>query len=178
MGWFTNIHIDTLKDLLLYQLKDLYDSEHQLTSALPKMAEASSSPALKAAFEHHLIETETHVARLERIFRELKEEPKRETCPAMKGMIAEGHEIIDSKGDKSVKDAALIAAAQRVEHYEMAGYGCSRAFAEKLGYTAIALLLQQTLDEEGQADRSLTAIAEGSVNRASAKTMTEAVVAA
>ena len=171
MGWFMSMKFDNLKDLLLYQLKDLYDAEQQLSTALPRMAEAACSPDLKGAFEQHLRETAVHVARLERVFKELGEQPARETCTAMKGLIAEGQEIVDAKGDSAVKDAALIAAAQRVEHYEMAGYGASRAFAQNLGYSAIPELLQETLNEVGKADKNLTAIAEGTVNPACARTM-------
>ena len=164
MGMFTNLKLDTFCDLLLAQLRDLYDAEHRLVEALPKMADAAHSPELKRAFETHLNETRGQVDRLEQIFKMLDEEPKRESCAAMKGLVEEGEDVINAKGDEDVRDAALIAAAQRVEHYEMAGYGSARAFAERNGKADIARLLQETLDEEGNADKILTQIAEQSVN--------------
>lgn len=164
MALFTSTRFDSFDDLFIQQLRDLYDAEIRLTEALPKMCEAASAPELKSAFDRHLQETEGQVHRLERIFQELNLEPKRETCAAMKGLIVEGDEMIQAKGDAAVKDAALIAAAQRVEHYEIAGYGTARNFALHLGHAHIAELLQQTLDEEKQTDEKLTAIAESSVN--------------
>ncbi len=128
------------------------------------MAEAAHSPELKNAFEIHLRETEGHVRRLEQIFMQLGKSPTRETCAAMKGLIAEGSEMVSANWAPDVKDAALIAAAQRVEHYEMAGYGTARAFAQRLGRESIADELQKTLDEEGNADKILTEIAEQHVN--------------
>jgi ferritin-like metal-binding protein YciE len=157
-----------LNDLFVNQIEDLYDAENRLTKALPKMAEAANSNQLKQAFQQHLTETQGHVSRLESIFRELNVEPKRETCAAMKGLIVEGEEMIGAKGDPEVKDAALIAAGQRVEHYEMSGYGTARTFAQRLGMTQAANLLQQTLNEETAADKKLTTIAESSVNRQAA----------
>jgi ferritin-like metal-binding protein YciE len=157
-----------LNDLFVAQLEDLYDAEKRLTDALPRMAEAANNDRLKMAFRAHLAETETHVSRLEGIFQKLGRDAKRETCPAMKGLIKEGEDMISAKGDVSVRDAALIAAAQRVEHYEMAGYGSVRTFAQQLGFTDIARTLQQTLDEEGAADKKLTQIAESAVNAAGA----------
>lgn len=156
--------LKSFKDLFVNQIEDLYDAENRLTKALPKMADAASSSQLKQAIQHHLTETQGHVSRLETIFRELNIEPKRETCEAMKGLISEGEEMIKAKGDSDVKDAALIAAAQRVEHYEISGYGTARAFARRLGMTQAANLLQQTLGEEEAADRKLNQIAESSVN--------------
>lgn len=156
--------LNSFKDLFVNQIEDLYDAENRLTKALPKMADAASTSQLKQAFQHHLTETQGHVSRLETIFRELNLDPKRETCEAMKGLIAEGEEMIKAKGDADVKDAALIAAAQRVEHYEISGYGTARAFAKRLGMTQAANLLQQTLSEEEAADRKLNMIAESSVN--------------
>ena len=165
MGWFSSTkNLDSLEDLLLEQLQDLYDAEHQLTKALPQMAEAAHCPDLKSAFSSHLSETQGHVKRLEQVFRELGKEAKRETCPAMEGLIEEGEEMLNSQGDHDVKDAALIAAAQRVEHYEMAGYGTVRTLAQQLGHTSAVQLLQDTLDEEKAADEKLTAIAEQMVN--------------
>jgi ferritin-like metal-binding protein YciE len=166
-----NSEFNSLQDLLVEQLEDLYDAEKRLVKALPKMAEASHSSQLRQAFEAHLTETEGHVSRLERIFSQIRVEPKRETCQAMKGLIAEGEEMIGAKGNPDVKDAALIAAAQRVEHYEMSGYGSARTFAQRLGHTDVANTLQQTLNEEAATDEKLTRIAESSVNlQASAST--------
>jgi ferritin-like metal-binding protein YciE len=164
MGLFSKLELNTLNDLFVVQLQDLYDAEIRLTEALPKMAAAATSMDLKRAFENHLAETQTHVTRLEEIFRALDMDLERETCDAMKGLIAEGDEVLSATGDHMVKDAALIAAAQRVEHYEIAGYGTVRAFAQQLGYHQAAALLQETLDEEGTADKILTEIAESVVN--------------
>jgi ferritin-like metal-binding protein YciE len=150
--------------VLILQLRDLASAEEQLIEALPKMANAASSPNLKNAFANHLIETREQRARLDQVFRLLGREIETETCEAMQGLIAEGDEVIGLEGDPEVKDAALIAAAQRVEHYEMAGYGCARTFARQLGHETVADLLQQSLDEEGDADKLLTDIAEGFVN--------------
>lgn len=164
MPLFTSTEFNSFNDLFANQIEDLYDAEQRLTKALPKMADAATSPQLKQAFQAHLTETEGHVSRLEQIFREINIEPKRETCAAMKGLIAEGEEMIKAHGDPDVKDAALIAAAQRVEHYEMSGYGTARSFAQRLGLTQAANLLQQTLNEEKAADEKLNRIAESSVN--------------
>ncbi len=155
---------NSLQDLFVNQLEDLYDAEQRLTKALPKMADAATSSQLKQAFQHHLTETQGHVSRLESIFSKIGIEPKRETCEAMKGLIAEGEDMISAKGDSDVRDAALIAAAQRVEHYEMSGYGTARTFAQRLGFQDAASTLQQTLREEAAADEKLTQIAESSVN--------------
>jgi ferritin-like metal-binding protein YciE len=164
MGLFSNKEFKSLQDLLINQMEDLYDAEKRLTDALPKMAEASSSPQLRNAFVTHLQQTKDHVARLDLAFRRLGHTPAHETCQAMKGLISEGDEAISAKGDSAVKDAALIAAAQRVEHYEIAGYGTTRTFAQRLGLTDVAELLQKTLDEEGEADKLLTRIAEQHIN--------------
>jgi len=164
MGLFTNLKLNTMDDLFLVQIKDLYDAEQRLTKALPKMAEAASNKQLKSAFEQHLSETEQHVTRLEKVFGVLGVPPQRETCEAMKGLIAEGDEVISADGQPEVKDAALIAAAQRVEHYEIAGYGTARTFAQQLGQAEIARTLQQTLNEESAADEKLSKIAETSIN--------------
>ncbi len=158
------MELNTLHDLLVSELKDLYSAEHQLLKALPKMAKAASSEELRTAFEDHLAETQTHVERLETVCKGIDASPKGKKCAAMEGLIEEGAEVIAGKGDPAVKDAALIAAAQRVEHYEMAGYGCVRTFAKTLGYTIEAALLQQTLDEEGDADKRLTDLAESGIN--------------
>jgi ferritin-like metal-binding protein YciE len=164
MALFGGTEFNSLEDLFVNQIEDLYDAENRLTKALPKMADAASSSSLKQAFQSHLTETEGHVSRLETIFREVNVEPKRETCQAMKGLISEGEDMVDATGDSAVKDAALIAAAQRVEHYEISGYGTARTIAQQLGLTDVATLLQQTLNEEKAADQKLNTIAESSVN--------------
>tara|TARA_E500000305_G_scaffold49841_1_gene38975 strand:- start:35379 stop:36107 length:729 start_codon:yes stop_codon:yes gene_type:complete len=169
MGLFTSKEFSNLEDLFVEQIQDLYDAENRLVDALPKMAEAASCQELKSAFQTHLGETKEHVKRLESVFKGMGVEPKRESCEAMKGLISEGEEMVKAKGDSNVKDAALIAAAQRVEHYEMAGYGSARNFAQRLGKTNLAEILQETLDEEGNADKILTQIAEESTNKAAAR---------
>ncbi len=157
-----------INDLFQHNLKDLYDAEHQLTEALPQMAAAATSPELKSAFTQHLAETKVQITRLDRVFQQIGKSPERVTCPAMKGLVKEGQEIISASGDPKVKDAALIGAAQKTEHYEMAGYGTLRTLAQQVGMSDVASLLQQNLDEEGQTDKKLTAIAEGSVNQKAA----------
>ena len=156
----------SLQDLFVSELKDLYSAENRLVKALPKMAKAASSEDLKQAFEDHLEETKGHVERLEQIFDELDVNPKGKKGKAMEGLIEEGKEMIDENAEADVKDAGLIAAAQKVEHYEMSGYGSARTFARMLGHEKAANLLQQTLNEEGEADKKLTAIAESHVNQA------------
>jgi ferritin-like metal-binding protein YciE len=165
MGFLSSTELNSLDDLLLDQVKDLYDAEHRLVDALPKMADAATSTHLRNAFLEHLEQTRNHVARLEKVFASINIEPERETCAAMKGLITEGSQAIDAKGNPAVKDAALIAAAQRVEHYEMAGYGSARTFAEQLGLMDAAGLLQATLDEEGAADHKLTQLATQEINQ-------------
>lgn len=152
---------NSLKDLFVEQLRDLYDAEHQISRALPKMANAASSNELKDAFNMHLDQTRTQIQRLERIFSDLGMAPQGENCEAMQGIIKEGDQVINAQGDPNVKDAALITAAQRVEHYEIAGYGSVRTYAKELGYNDAADLLQKTLDEEGKTDSMLTKLAEG-----------------
>ena len=164
MGLFSSVTLNSLDDLLVLQLQDLYDAEQRLTKALPKMAEAATHKELKTAFQKHLRETEQHVKRLEKVFSVLGQTARRETCEAMKGLISEGDEAVSAGGDPHVRDAALIAAAQRVEHYEMAGYGTVRTLADQLGHKEIARILQETLDEEGACDKKLTEIAESRVN--------------
>jgi ferritin-like metal-binding protein YciE len=161
-----NYEFNGLNDLFVQQLKDVYDAEQQLTEALPKMAEAASSSQLKSAFQEHFGQTQGHVRRLEQIFNAINVEPARESCVAMKGMIKEGDDMIKAKGNPKVRDAGLIAAAQRVEHYEIASYGSIRGFAHQLGRDDLAQILQQTLEEEGAADKKLTSIAESTVNQA------------
>jgi ferritin-like metal-binding protein YciE len=148
--------INTLQDLYIEELQDLYSAEHQLLKALPKMAEAASSEGLRDAFLTHLHETENQVARLKTVFEGLGMQPKAARCKAMEGLIAEGSEWMKEPAKSGVMDAGLIAAAQRVEHYEMAGYGCVRTYAQLLGETEAMNLLQKTLDEEGAADKKLT----------------------
>jgi ferritin-like metal-binding protein YciE len=156
--------VETLRDLYVEQLHDLYSAETQLVEALPKMATAASNAQLKAAFSQHLNQTKQHVQRLETIFSQLGEKPKAQTCKGMQGLLKEGDEMIKTKGDAAAIDAGLIAAAQRVEHYEIAGYGCVHAYAEQLGSTSDAKLLQQTLDDEGATDKKLTQLAESVIN--------------
>jgi len=158
------VALNDLNDLLIEQLRDLYNAEGQLTKALPKMVKAATNKELKQAFEKHLAQTQEHVSRLEQVFEELGEKAKGKTCHAMKGLIEEGAEAISEDAQDAVKDAALIAAAQRVEHYEIAGYGTVRTYAESLGHTKAAQLLQKTLDEEGATDKLLTQIAVTCVN--------------
>jgi ferritin-like metal-binding protein YciE len=155
--------MESLMDLLEEELKDLYNAENQLTKALPRMAKKASSKMLKDAFTKHLKETEGHVKRLERIGKQLDIKLTGKVCQAMKGLIEEGKEVIGEKGEPSILDAALIGAAQRVEHYEMAGYGVVRTLAQHLDMDDVAQLLQQTLDEEGETDKKLTQIAEEEV---------------
>lgn len=154
----------TLEDLFVYELKDLYSAEKQLLKALPKMAKAAANEDLAAAFETHLAETEEHVSRLETIFESLEVSSRGSKCKAMEGLIEEGKEVLEEDMENEVRDAALICAAQRVEHYEIAGYGCARTFAARLGHDNAAQLLQQTLDEEAATDEKLTQLAESQVN--------------
>jgi ferritin-like metal-binding protein YciE len=156
--------LDTLKQLYIEELRDLYSAENQLLKALPKMAKGASSEELKLAFENHLDQTKVHVERLEEIFERLDETPKGKTCQAMKGLVEEGSEILGEDGEESVRDAGIIAAAQKVEHYEIASYGTVRTFAQLLGEDEAAELLQETLDEEGEADKLLTQLAQEIVN--------------
>ena len=161
--------LDSLHDLYVDELKDLYSAENQLLKALPKMAKKASHADLKAAFTEHLEVTQTQVDRLETIFQELDESPKGKKCMAMEGLVEEGAEVIQEKGNPAVIDAALIACAQRVEHYEMAGYGTARTYAELLGDKEGAKLLGLTLEEERQTDQKLSKLAKSAVNVAAAK---------
>lgn len=169
MGLFSNSEFTSLEALFVEELQDLYDAENQLVDALPRMAKAAASPELRSAFQHHLSETERQVNRLEQVFKGIGKDAERTTCKGMQGLLKEGEDIMSAKGDRAVKDSALIASAQRVEHYEMAGYGAARSFAEQLGRNDLAELLQQTLDEEGQADKTLTAIAKRTCNPQAAR---------
>jgi len=154
----------TLEDLYMDMLKDLYSAEKQLVKALPKMAKSAQSSDLQKAFQDHLKQTEGHVERIERIFSDLEGSPRGKKCVGMEGVIEEGSELMKENVDPDVLDAGLIAAAQKVEHYEIASYGAARTWAERLGYNNAAQLLQQTLDEEGEANKKLTQIAVSHVN--------------
>jgi len=155
------MQLQSLQDVFTHELQDLYDAENQLLQALPKMAQAASNQELREAFEHHLDETRDHAQRLEEIFGQLGISGSGETCEAMRGLVKEGEKTIAMDGDPTAKDAALIAAAQRVEHYEIAAYGTARTLADKLGLDDISGLLNETLDEESDADSKLTKIATG-----------------
>jgi len=154
------MELNSLRDLYIEELKDLYSAENQLLKALPKMAKAATAKSLKNGFEKHLKETRTHVERLKKVFAGLKTSPGNKTCKAMQGLIEEGDHVIGEDAEPEVRDAALIAAAQRVEHYEMAGYGCVRTYAKLLGYKQAEKDLQKTLDEEGATDKKLTELAQ------------------
>jgi len=147
-----------MEKLFVEELKDLYSAETQITKALPKLVKAVKSSELRSAFEHHLKQTEGHVQRLDQIFEILGASPKGKTCDGMKGVLSEGSDALHDTAEGDVRDVALISAAQRVEHYEMAGYGTVRSYAERLGQTRIGQLLQATLDEEKAADKKLTEI--------------------
>jgi ferritin-like metal-binding protein YciE len=155
------MQLNTLNDVFVDQIEDLYSAEQQLVQALPQMAQAASAPELREAFEHHLDQTRGHVARLEQIFQDEGLPRAPEMCEGMKGLIKEGTEIVEAAGDPVAKDAALIAAAQRVEHYEIAAYGTAKTLAGELGYGQAEATLDDTLDEEGQADKLLSRIATG-----------------
>ena len=163
--------LENLRDVLIENLKDLYNAEKQLTKALPKMAKAATTPELKEAFEEHLEQTENHVTRLEEAFQELDMSAKSKRCQAMEGLIEEGKEVIEEKSDSesAAVDAALIVAAQKVEHYEISAYGSVRTFAQALGLDQLANLLQETLDEESETNEKLNHLAEEVVNPAAAQ---------
>lgn len=156
--------LNTLEALFVDQLQDLYDAENQITKALPKMMKAATAPELKQSFEMHLEQTKNQIARLEQIFKGMNAKPQGKSCEAMQGLIKEGEELMSHKADPAVMDAGLIATAQKVEHYEMAGYGCVRTWAQRLGHQEAASLLQQTLQEEEQTDKNLTQLAERVIN--------------
>jgi ferritin-like metal-binding protein YciE len=157
--------MDNLQDLLIEDLKDLYDAEHQITKALPKMAKAASSQELKNAFEEHLTQTENHIKRLEQVFESMGKKATRKTCQAMKGLVEEGSETMKEDADPEVMDAALIGAAQKVEHYEIASYGTVATYAQMLGHNQAVQLLRATLQEEKQTDDKLTMLAERKINQ-------------
>lgn len=156
--------VNSLEDLFVHQLKDLYSAENQLVKALPKMARAANNTELRKSFERHLEQTRTHVSRLEDIFADREGSPRGKKCKGMEGLVEEGQEVIDSDMEGAVRDAALIAAAQRVEHYEIASYGTARAHAERLGDRKAVSLLDKTLAEEAQTNEKLTMLAERQVN--------------
>jgi ferritin-like metal-binding protein YciE len=156
--------LESIEELFVHELEDLRSAEQQLVKALPKMAEKASSEDLKQAFETHLEQTQEHLDRLQRIIKDLQLDRGRQKCKAMEGLIAEAQEILDAEAMDSVRDAAMIGAAQRVEHYEIAGYGTARTYAEMLGHADAAQLLQQTLDEEKETDELLSGLALSSVN--------------
>jgi ferritin-like metal-binding protein YciE len=156
--------LQSLKDLFVTELRDLYNAETQLVKAIPKMAAACDSEKLQHAFEEHLDQTKTHVSRLETIFERLNMRAKGKRCKGMEGLIEEGKEVMEMRPDAQVLDAALIAAAQRVEHYEIAGYGCARTYANLLGDEEAARLLEETLKEEKETDAKLTELAMSEIN--------------
>lgn len=158
----------TLHDAFIDELRDTYDAEKQLIKALPKLAKAASSAELKAAFEEHLEQTLKHVERLEQVFEEMGETARGKHCEGIAGIIAEGKTVMDEDFDEMTMDACLIAAGQRAEHYEMAAYGTLVAWAEGMGHTDAAQLLQETLDEEKSADQKLSSLAEGGINQQAA----------
>src|SRR5437867_12011632 len=158
------MEIDSLQELLIHDMRDLYNAETQLLKALPKMANKACNADLKSAFETHLRETEGHVKRLQQVFDKLGKKPTGKKCAAMEGLIEEGKEAMGEDMDEETMDAALISVAQKVEHYEIAGYGTVRTWAQQLGDDQTARLLQQTLDEEGKTDKLLTQLAESSIN--------------
>lgn len=154
------MELESLRDLFIDELKDLYSAENQIIKALPKMIKKASSEELKSAFQEHLEQTKGQVERLDQIFQELDESPRGKKCKGMEGLLAEGKELMEEDAEPEVLDAGLISAAQRVEHYEIAGYGCVRTYANLLGMTKAEKLLQQTLDEEKETDELLSGLAE------------------
>jgi len=160
--------LESIKDLYVSELKDLYDAEQQIIQALPKMAQAASSPELRSAFEEHLGQTRGQAQRLEQIFEMMGSKPARKRCKGIAGVLEEGEELLKEKAEPDVLDAGLICGAQKVEHYEIAGYGSVRTYAQLLGENEAARLLQQTLDEEGETDKKLTRLAEKGINREAA----------
>jgi ferritin-like metal-binding protein YciE len=156
--------LESFESLFLHELRDLYSAERQLVAALPKMAKKAANAELRQAIETHLEQTEEHVKRLEKIFEDLQLNAGRHKCKAMEGLIEEGEEVLKEEAEEAIRDAAMIGAAQRVEHYEIAGYGTARTYAEMLGHTEAAELLQTTLDEEKETDQLLSELALSSVN--------------
>ena len=165
--------MEALKKLLQDELEDIYDAEHQLIKALPKLIERSSSPELQQALKQHLTVTQNQIKRLEQVFQTLGEKAKRKPCKGMAGIVSEGSEMLEEDLEESTKDAAIISAAQKVEHYEIASYGTVRTLAQTLGNNEVAELLEETLDEEKEADERLTQIAESAVNSEAASEANE-----
>jgi ferritin-like metal-binding protein YciE len=163
------MELDTLKDLYIHELKDLFSAEQQLVKALPKMAKAAANKELAGGFQQHLEQTKEHAQRLQQILSNHKATTRGAKCKGMEGLLAEGAEMMEEEGDEEVKDAGLIGAAQRVEHYEMAGYGTARTYAEILGDQEGAKLLQTTLEEEKQTDQKLSKLAKTTINVAASK---------
>ena len=163
------MELETLKDLYIHELKDLYSAEKQLIRALPKMAKAATNDDLIGGFEEHFEQTKEHAERLEKILESHDESTRGPKCKGVGGLIKEGEEIIEEKADDDVRDAGLISAAQRVEHYEIAGYGCAQTYAEMLGDKRGAELLQTTLEEEGETDKKLTRLAMSVINTKAAR---------
>ena len=158
------MEMENLQELMIEELRDIYNAETQLTKAMPRMAKKASNPQLKKAFETHLRETEGHVDRLKKIFDKLGKKPTGKKCAAMEGLIEEGKDMMGEDMEDDVMDAALISAAQKIEHYEIASYGTVRTWAQQMGDSETARLLQQTLDEEGKTDKLLTEMAESTIN--------------
>ena len=158
--------LDTMHDLMINELQDIYSAETQLVKALPKMAKGATTPSLRKAIEDHLEQTQEHVTRLDQIFELLGTSARGKKCKGMEGLLAEGAEMLEEEGNETVKDAGIIAAAQRVEHYEIAAYGSTLAFATLMGHSEVAELLETTLAEEKAADSLLSSIAEDDVNPA------------
>jgi ferritin-like metal-binding protein YciE len=173
-GWHSRdepkaMELNTLKDLYIHELKDLFSAEQQLVKALPKMAKAAANKELAAGFQQHLEQTKEHAKRLQQILSNHQQTTRGPKCKGMEGIVAEGAEMIEEEADEEVKDAGLIAGAQRVEHYEMAGYGTARTYAELLGDKEGQKLLQTTLEEERQTDEKLSRLAVSAINIAAAK---------
>lgn len=159
-----DMELETLYDLYVHELKDLYSAENQLIKALPKMSKAATNRQLVAGFNRHLEQTKEHAKRLEQIFERLEESPRGPKCEGMEGLIAEGNKMVKEDAEDEVRDAGLIAAAQRVEHYEIAGYGCAKTYAQLLGDKTGVRLLSATLKEEAETDKKLTELAEKAIN--------------
>lgn len=164
------VKLESLRELFVKELQDLHSAENQILKALPKMAKEASEPELKQAFEEHLEQTKGHVERLEQIFEKLGASSKGKKCKGMEGLLKEGKELMEEDAEPAVRDAGMIAAAQKVEHYEIAGYGSARTYAHMLQEREAENLLQETLDEEGETDKKLTQIAESAVNAQAAGT--------
>lgn len=157
--------MQTLKDLFMEQIKDLYHAERQLLNVLPKLSTAASSDSLKTALDAHAEETREHITRLDRVFELMNEPPVERKCRAMMGIIAEASDVLNECGTEEVRDAAIVSSTQRIQHYELAGYGTARTYAETIGADEAAKVLQLTLDEERNMDNMLTELAQNAVNQ-------------